>query len=128
ANNELGYHYRIKGTVVQGEKRGRTIGFPTANIQPSGDYVLPKKGVYAVSMNIGASDKYYRGVANVGVKPTFHDPSKAQIVIEVNLFDFKEDIYGERVTVHCHHFLRPEVKFDGIDPLVEHMHKDKDQA
>ncbi|PTH35877.1 bifunctional riboflavin kinase/FAD synthetase [Staphylococcus arlettae] len=128
ANNELGYHYRIKGTVVQGEKRGRTIGFPTANIQPSGDYVLPKKGVYAVIMNIGASDKYYRGVANVGVKPTFHDPSKAQIVIEVNLFDYKEDIYGERVTVYWHHFLRPEVKFDGIDPLVEQMHKDKDQA
>ncbi|MGO2788931.1 MAG: riboflavin kinase, partial [Staphylococcus saprophyticus] len=50
ANEELGYRYRIKGTVVQGEKRGRTIGFPTANVQPSGDYVLPKNGVYAVSM------------------------------------------------------------------------------
>lgn len=128
ANEELGYRYQIKGTVVQGEKRGRTIGFPTANVQPSGDYVLPKKGVYAVSMNIGAEEKIYRGVANVGVKPTFHDPSQAQVVIEVNLFDFKEDIYGERVVVYWHHFLRPEVKFDGIDPLVEQMHKDKEQA
>jgi riboflavin kinase/FMN adenylyltransferase len=128
ANEELGYRYQIKGTVVQGEKRGRTIGFPTANVQPSGDYVLPKKGVYAVSMKIGAEDKIYRGVANVGVKPTFHDPSQAQVVIEVNLFDFKEDIYGERVVVYWHHFLRPEVKFDGIDPLVEQMHKDKEQA
>jgi riboflavin kinase/FMN adenylyltransferase len=128
ANEELGYRYQIKGTVVQGEKRGRTIGFPTANVQPSGDYVLPKKGVYAVSMKIGAEDKVYRGVANVGVKPTFHDPSQAQVVIEVNLFDFKEDIYGERVIVYWHHFLRPEVKFDGIDPLVEQMHKDKEQA
>ncbi|MBF7017262.1 bifunctional riboflavin kinase/FAD synthetase [Staphylococcus durrellii] len=128
ANDELGYRYQIKGTVVQGEKRGRTIGFPTANVQPSGDYVLPKKGVYAVSMKIGAEDKIYRGVANVGVKPTFHDPSQAQVVIEVNLFDFKEDIYGERVIVYWHHFLRPEVKFDGIDPLVEQMHKDKEQA
>ncbi|NCA39708.1 bifunctional riboflavin kinase/FAD synthetase, partial [Streptococcus equi] len=75
ANEQLGYLYRIKGTVVQGEKRGRTIGFPTANVQPSDDYVLPKKGVYAVSMAIGAENKIYRGVANVGVKPTFHDPS-----------------------------------------------------
>lgn len=128
ANEELGYRYQIKGTVVQGEKRGRTIGFPTANVQPSGDYVLPKKGVYAVSMKIGAEEKIYRGVANVGVKPTFHDPSQAQVVIEVNLFDFKEDIYGERVVVYWHHFLRPEVKFNGIDPLVEQMHKDKEQA
>lgn len=128
ANEELGYRYQIKGTVVQGEKRGRTIGFPTANVQPSGDYVLPKKGVYAVSMKIGAEEKIYRGVANVGVKPTFHDPSQAQVVIEVNLFDFKEDIYGERVVVYWHHFLRPEVKFDGIYPLVEQMHKDKEQA
>ncbi|MFQ3853813.1 riboflavin biosynthesis protein RibF [Staphylococcus parequorum] len=128
ANEELDYLYRIKGTVVQGEKRGRTIGFPTANVQPSGDYVLPKNGVYAVSMEIGANKKVYRGVANVGVKPTFHDPSKAQVVIEVNLFDFNENIYGERVTVFWHHYLRPEIKFDGIDPLVEQMNKDKEKA
>lgn len=128
ANEELGYRYRIKGTVVQGEKRGRTIGFPTANVQPRGDYVLPKNGVYAVSMEIGVNKETYRGVANVGVKPTFHDPSKAQVVIEVNLFDFSENIYGERVTVYWHHYLRPEIKFDGIDPLVEQMNKDKEKA
>ncbi|BCU52164.1 riboflavin kinase / FMN adenylyltransferase [Staphylococcus auricularis] len=127
-NESLGYRYRIKGTVVQGEKRGRTIGFPTANVQPTYDYVLPKKGVYAVSMTLGSHDKVYRGVANVGVKPTFHDPAKAQVVIEVNLFDFKENIYGERVTVYWHHYLRPEVKFDGIDALVEQMNKDKEEA
>lgn len=113
---------------MQGEKRGRTIGFPTANVQPTYDYVLPKKGVYAVSMTLGSHDKVYRGVANVGVKPTFHDPAKAQVVIEVNLFDFKENIYGERVTVYWHHYLRPEVKFDGIDALVEQMNKDKEEA
>ncbi|WP_251516559.1 MULTISPECIES: bifunctional riboflavin kinase/FAD synthetase [Staphylococcus] len=128
ANDSLGYRYRIKGTVVQGEKRGRTIGFPTANVEPSDDYVLPKKGVYAVTMEIGPESKLYRGVANVGVKPTFHDPAKAQIVIEVNLFDFDENIYGERVIVYWHHFLRPEIKFDGIDPLVEQMNKDKERA
>lgn len=128
ANDELGYLYRIKGTVVQGEKRGRTIGFPTANVQPSDDYVLPKKGVYAVSIEIGAEHKIYRGVANVGVKPTFHDPSKAEVVIEVNIFDFEENIYGERVIVYWHHYLRPEVKFDGIDALVSQMNDDKECA
>ncbi|UTB82681.1 bifunctional riboflavin kinase/FAD synthetase [Staphylococcus carnosus] len=128
ANEELGYRYRIKGTVVQGEKRGRTIGFPTANIEPSDDYVLPKKGVYAVSLAIGAEQRIYRGVCNVGVKPTFHDPKKSHVVIEVNIFDFDEDIYGERVVVFWHHYLRPEIKFDGIDPLVEQMNKDKEQA
>lgn len=128
ANEELGYLYKIKGTVVQGEKRGRTIGFPTANVQPSDDYVLPKKGVYAVSMEIGPESKLYRGVANVGVKPTFHDPAKAEVVIEVNIFDFDENIYGERVTVYWHYFLRPEVKFSGIDPLVEQMNEDKAKA
>ncbi|MEQ6028881.1 riboflavin biosynthesis protein RibF [Staphylococcus saccharolyticus] len=128
SNDELGYLYRIKGTVVQGEKRGRTIGFPTANVQPSDDYVLPKKGVYAVSMEIGPESKLHRCVANVGVKPTFHDSSKAEVVIEVNIFDFDENIYGERVTVYWHHFLRPEVKFDGIDPLVKQMNEDKSKA
>ncbi len=62
ANDALGYIYSIKGTVVQGEKRGRTIGFPTANIQPSDDYLLPRKGVYAVSIEIGTENKLYRGV------------------------------------------------------------------
>lgn len=127
ANDQLGYRYQIKGTVVQGEKRGRTIGFPTANIQPSDDYLLPAKGVYAVSLRIGSSDKVYRGVCNVGVKPTFHD-NLPQVVIEVNIFDFNENIYGERVVLVWHHYLRPELKFDGIDPLVAQMNQDKERA
>lgn len=127
ANEQLGYRYQIKGTVVQGEKRGRTIGFPTANIEPSDDYVLPTKGVYAVSMKIGANDHIYRGVCNVGVKPTFHE-NLPQVVIEVNIFDFDEDIYGERVILEWHHYLRPELKFDGIDPLVAQMNQDKERA
>ncbi|MBA8770874.1 bifunctional riboflavin kinase/FAD synthetase [Staphylococcus coagulans] len=127
ANEQLGYHYRIKGTVVQGEKRGRTIGFPTANIEPSDDYVLPTKGVYAVSLVIGSKEKVYRGVCNIGVKPTFHE-DLPQVVIEVNIFDFEENIYGERVTINWHHFIRPELKFDGIDPLVAQMNQDKERA
>ncbi|ELK4351972.1 bifunctional riboflavin kinase/FAD synthetase [Staphylococcus pseudintermedius] len=127
ANEQLGYRYRMKGTVVQGEKRGRTIGFPTANIEPSDDYVWPTFGVYAVSMTIGSSDQIYRGVANIGVKPTFHD-DLPQAVIEVNIFDFTENIYGERVTIYWHHYIRPELKFDGIDPLVAQMNDDKARA
>ncbi|MDE9752695.1 riboflavin biosynthesis protein RibF [Staphylococcus delphini] len=127
ANEQLGYRYRMKGTVVQGEKRGRTIGFPTANIEPSDDYVMPTLGVYAVSMTIGSSDKIYRGVCNIGVKPTFHD-DLPQAVIEVNIFDFEENIYGERVTIYWHHYIRPELKFDGIDPLVAQMNDDKARA
>ncbi|WP_324173634.1 bifunctional riboflavin kinase/FAD synthetase [Staphylococcus pseudintermedius] len=127
ANEQLGYRYRMKGTVVQGEKRGRTIGFPTANIEPNDDYVWPTLGVYAVSMTIGSSDQIYRGVANIGVKPTFHD-DLPQAVIEVNIFDFTENIYGERVTIYWHHYIRPELKFDGIDPLVAQMNDDKARA
>ncbi|MCD8801161.1 riboflavin biosynthesis protein RibF [Mammaliicoccus sciuri] len=127
-NLALGRPYVIKGMVVQGEKRGRTIGFPTANVEPSDDYVLPRKGVYAVTLLIKSRDKSYKGVCNVGVKPTFHDPSVSQISIEVNIFDFEESIYGERVEVYWHHFIRPEQKFDGIDSLVNQIKQDKEEA
>ncbi|WP_210618330.1 bifunctional riboflavin kinase/FAD synthetase [Mammaliicoccus lentus] len=124
----LGRPYVIKGMVVQGEKRGRTIGFPTANVEPSDEYVLPRNGVYAVTLLIKSRNKVYEGVCNVGVKPTFHDPSVSQVSIEVNIFDFEESIYGERVEVFWHHFIRPEQKFNGIDALVEQISKDKEKA
>ncbi|MEB5685250.1 bifunctional riboflavin kinase/FAD synthetase [Mammaliicoccus lentus] len=124
----LGRPYVIKGMVVQGEKRGRTIGFPTANVEPSDEYVLPRNGVYAVTLLIKSRNKVYEGVCNVGVKPTFHDPSVSQVSIEVNIFDFEESIYGERVEVFWHHFIRPEQKFNGIDALVEQISKDKERA
>lgn len=124
----LGRPYVIKGMVVQGEKRGRTIGFPTANVEPSDEYVLPRNGVYAVTLLIKSRNKVYEGVCNIGVKPTFHDPSVSQVSIEVNIFDFEESIYGERVEVFWHHFIRPEQKFNGIDALVEQISKDKEKA
>ena len=124
----LGRPYVIKGMVVQGEKRGRAIGFPTANVEPSDEYVLPRNGVYAVTLLIKSRNKVYEGVCNVGVKPTFHDPSVSQVSIEVNIFDFEESIYGERVEVFWHHFIRPEQKFNGIDALVEQISKDKEKA
>lgn len=122
ANEALGRAYDIEGIVVQGEKRGRTIGFPTANIEPNYRYFMPAKGSYAVTMTIENDDTVYKGVASVGVKPTFHD--NARLTTEVYIFDFDRDIYGENVTIHWHHFVRKEEKFDGIEPLIAAIDSD----
>lgn len=127
ANKQLGRPYKIAGLVVQGEKRGRTIGFPTANVAPNELYVFPKLGVYAVTLK-RENGQIYKGVCNIGVKPTFHDPSKSQVSIEVNIFDFNESIYGETVEVYWHAFLRPEQKFNGIDALISQIKADKASA
>nr|WP_068130464.1 bifunctional riboflavin kinase/FAD synthetase [Nosocomiicoccus ampullae] len=126
ANKILGRPYQINGVVVQGEKRGRTIGFRTANIEPSGPFLLPSLGVYAVTMTIGADDTIYRGVASIGKKPTFHKDYK--VTIEVHLIDFDRTIYGEEVSVYLHNYLRGEKKFDGLDDLIEAMTIDKENA
>ncbi|GGA96370.1 bifunctional riboflavin kinase/FAD synthetase [Macrococcus hajekii] len=128
ANEQLGRPYKIAGIVVQGEKRGRTIGFPTANVMPDEDYVLPKLGVYAVTLKQNSTEEVYKGVCNIGYKPTFHDPSKSAVSIEVHIFDFSDSIYGERVEVYWHEFLRPEQKFSGIDALIAQINQDKEQA
>lgn len=127
ANKEIGRTYTIAGVVVQGEKRGRTIGFPTANIEASYRYFLPKNGVYSVTLKVHSTDKVHKGVGNIGVKPTFHDDITKPI-IEVHLFDFNESIYGEHVTIYFHHYLRAEEKYDGIDALVEQMEIDRENA
>lgn len=127
ANIELGRTYTISGVVVQGEKRGRTIGFPTANIEASYKYFLPKNGVYSVTLKVHSTDKVHKGVGNIGVKPTFHDDI-VKPIIEVHLFDFNESIYGESVTIYFHHYLRSEVKYEGIGPLVEQMEIDREEA
>ncbi|CAM4225945.1 bifunctional riboflavin kinase/FAD synthetase [Lacicoccus alkaliphilus] len=127
ANIELGRIYTIRGVVVQGEKRGRTIGFPTANIEASYKYFLPKNGVYSVTLEVHSTGGVHKGVGNIGVKPTFHDDI-VKPIIEVHLFDFNESIYGENVTIYFYHYLRPEVKYEGIGPLVEQMEIDREQA
>ncbi|WP_414048009.1 bifunctional riboflavin kinase/FAD synthetase [Macrococcus equi] len=128
ANAQLGRTYKITGLVVQGEKRGRTIGFPTANVMPNEEFVLPRLGVYAVTLKRESTGVSYHGVCNIGVKPTFHDPEKSQVSIEVNIFDFNESIYGERVEVSWYDFIRPEQKFDGIDALIHQINQDKQTA
>ncbi|NEU29328.1 bifunctional riboflavin kinase/FAD synthetase [bacterium LRH843] len=121
----LGELYSIQGTVIDGDKRGRTIGFPTANIQPNDRYIIPKIGVYAVRMRVNGV--YYEGVCNVGYKPTFRQ-EKETPTIEVHLFSFNEMIYGESVKVEWHSFLRDEKKFESVDKLVEQLTIDKQQA
>ncbi|WP_449540053.1 bifunctional riboflavin kinase/FAD synthetase [Ferdinandcohnia sp. Marseille-Q9671] len=121
----LGRYYTIQGTVIDGEKRGRTIGFPTANVKTNEDYIIPKMGVYAVRLKVRST--WYNGVCNLGVKPTFHE-NETVPSIEVHLFDFNEDIYQEDVIVEWHKRIRSEKKFTSIDELVKQIGLDKEQA
>ncbi|MGG3466678.1 bifunctional riboflavin kinase/FAD synthetase [Neobacillus pocheonensis] len=123
--NLLGRFYSTTGTVVHGDKRGRTIGFPTANVNVNEEYIIPPLGVYAVRMKV--KNHWYNGVCNVGFKPTFNKDS-LKISIEVHLFDFNQDIYGEEVVIEWHLYLRKEQKFSGIDELVAQIDRDKQTA
>jgi riboflavin kinase / FMN adenylyltransferase len=125
ASSLLGRPYRIEGTVVSGDRRGRTIGFPTANVEPDGNYLLPRLGVYAVRAHVGG--RIYEAVLNLGVKPTFHD-DLPEPKLEAHLFDFSHDVYGERMSIDFISFLRPEQKFGGIEQLVEQIRIDADRA
>lgn len=122
----LGRFYETRGTVVSGEERGRTIGFPTANIAEDGAYLVPATGVYAVRMNV--DDHWHNGVASIGFKPTFHEEYGEKPEVEVHLFDFNGDIYGKSVAVTWHQRLRGEVKFDTAEALIRQMENDKQEA
>lgn len=121
----LGRYYITAGTVIHGEKRGRTIGFPTANIQVKEDYLLPKIGVYAVRIRL--KDDWYNGVCNIGYKPTFHT-DKLVPSVEVHIMDFEQNIYHETVIIEWHERIRDERKFSGIEELKSQLLKDKVHA
>jgi riboflavin kinase / FMN adenylyltransferase len=121
----LGRYYRTSGTVIHGDKRGRTIGFPTANIDQNEEYMIPPLGVYAVKMKV--KDHWYNGVCNVGYKPTFNKET-LKLTVEVHIFEFEQEIYGEEVVVEWHLFLRKEQKFSGIEELVSQIERDKHKA
>ncbi|MDQ0206300.1 bifunctional riboflavin kinase/FAD synthetase [Alkalicoccobacillus murimartini] len=122
----LGSYYQVQGTVEDGEKRGRTIGFPTANIKLSQRYLIPKLGVYVVEVKIGSSS--YMGMCNVGYKPTFHNERPDVPNIEVHLLDFDKQIYGETVHISWLLRIRDEKRFNGIDELKEQLALDKQQT
>jgi riboflavin kinase/FMN adenylyltransferase len=122
----LGRYYQVRGKVGHGEKRGRTIGFPTANIILSDDYVIPRTGVYAVRMLVKGIWK--NGVCNIGYKPTFHQEKASLPSIEVHLFEFNDIIYEEEVIIEWHYCIREEKKFSGVETLIEQIKKDKQTA
>ena len=125
-HNLLGRPYEVPGIVIHGDKRGRTIGFPTANIQSHEGSYIPATGVYAVRILV--QDEWYDGVCNVGYKPTFKNPEDKQLSIEVHILDFEKNIYGEEVVVGWYKRIRSEQKFDGIESLKAQIEKDKQEA
>jgi riboflavin kinase/FMN adenylyltransferase len=136
ANECLGYPYFFEGTVVEGNKLGRTIGYPTANLQIGDESKLvPGNGVYAVKVSIDGEllhtsqitnhTSQIPGMMNIGIRPTI---GGTQRVIEVNIFDFNQDIYGQKLRVYVHARLRGEVKFNGLDALKEQLANDKKNA
>jgi riboflavin kinase/FMN adenylyltransferase len=114
----------LKGTVVHGDKRGRLIGYPTANLKPvEKRKVIPKNGVYAVDVSIEGQQTVWRGMMNIGVRPTFKDDMKQ--TIEVHIIDFKDNIYGKVLTVDFLKRIRDEMPFTGIDALKNQLDADK---
>jgi len=124
ANLLLDRPYTICGEVVTGAGRGRTIGFPTANVQPALPYVIPANGVYAVRVLTGG--KMYGGVMNIGVKPTFVDDEER--TLEVHLFDYSGSLYGENVRVEFYSMLRSERKFASVQELIAQISRDAEEA
>jgi riboflavin kinase/FMN adenylyltransferase len=134
ANTLLGYDFFFSGLVVEGDKLGRTIGYPTANLQMQDmDKLLPGDGVYAVEAEIIGDDPpaapailpHLKGMMNIGIRPTVGGTRR---VIEVNLFEFNEDLYGRQLRVYPKEYLRDEQKFSGLDALKEQLAKDKANA
>lgn len=122
ATRLLGRPHAVSGTVVSGERRGRRIGFRTANIETDGS-VLPAPGVYAVRARVDAGD-WLDGVANLGIRPTFRGRESERLLLEVHLFDFRGDIYGSEVTVQFIDRIRAEQRFSNVEALTARIHQD----
>ena len=120
ANKMLGYHYSVSGKVVDGKKLGRTIGYPTANLEINELKLLPKKGAYIVEVSV--KNKFYKGMLSIGTNPTVNGE---KLTVEVYILDFNEEIYGEEITVKFRDFLHEEIKFESLEKLIERLDEDK---
>lgn len=121
----LGTVYGLSGTVVEGRQQGRVFGFPTANIVPCDPHkLIPAQGVYVVKVAVDGED--FGGMMNIGTNPTVSDG--AQRHLEVHLFQFNRDIYGQRITVYFIERIRDELKFAGVDALIQAMENDRQKA
>ena len=128
ANEALGYCYTLCGKVVKGKQLGRTIGFPTANIEVNDEKkLIPATGVYVVNVNIPHLDKTYRGMLNIGRRPTV-DVANAPLSIEAHIIDFEGDIYGKEISVEFVKFIRKERPFPTLDALIEQLTLDRQEA
>lgn len=128
ANEYLGYAFSIYGPVIKGDKIGRTIGFPTANIFVAETYkLIPGDGIYAVTVEMGEdkNPETFKGMAYIGQRPTINGMTKN---IEVNIFDFDREIYGQNIKMNFLAFLRHDVKFTGLDTLKLQLQKDKEDT
>ncbi|SFG49479.1 riboflavin kinase / FMN adenylyltransferase [Desulfotomaculum arcticum] len=125
ARELLGYCPIIDGVVVYGEQRGNTLGFPTANLQPGSDYIVPPNGVYSVKVKV--NNDLFLGVANIGVKPTFHNNSINR-TIEVHLLDYNGNLYGRRIMVYFIRRMRAEKRFNSAGELIAQIQKDISEA
>ena len=123
ATRLLSRPFAVQGEVIHGDKRGRELGWPTANME-LGNYLRPKYGIYAVRVYLN-DDREYAGVASLGVRPTFDPPRE---LLEAVLFDFDGDLYGRTIEVALHAFLRPEMKFDSVEGLKAQMDADAEEA
>ncbi len=124
ANRMLGYDYAITGEVVRGKALGRKIGYPTANLELPNEYkLIAANGVYACRVLIG--NRTFKGMGNIGVRPTI---DHGDLTIEVNIFDFDEEIYGQKITIEFVDRLRDEKKFKDIEALKKQLAKDKERS
>lgn len=123
ATRLLSRDFAIEGVVQQGDQRGRHLGYPTANLE-LGDYQRPKYGIYAVRATLDDGSEY-PGVASLGVRPTFDPPTE---LLEAHLFGFDGDLYGRKIEVALHAFIREEKRFEEVEALVAHMKEDDAKA
>ena len=127
ANRLLGYPYSVTAEVVRGNEIGRTIGFPTANLELPKEYrLINNAGVYTCLVDLNG--KTYKAMANIGKRPTIGDRDDDNFIIEVNIFDFDQDIYGQHITVRFLDRIRDEVKFAGLEALKAQLSQDREKA
>lgn len=127
ANRLLGYPYSVTAEVVRGNKIGRTIGFPTANLELPKEYrLINNAGVYTCLVDYNGMT--YKAMANIGKRPTIGDRDNDNFIIEVNIFDFDQDIYGQHITVRFLDRIRDEVKFTGLEALKAQLNQDREKA
>lgn len=125
ANNLLGYAYTVSGKIVHGNKLGRKIGFPTINIEATNPHkLLPGHGVYLTKVRI--DNEIYFGMANIGCRPTLTDDK--QTTLEINIFDFDKDVYSKPVTAIFYKHIRDEIKYNGLQELIQALQTDKDNC